>query len=107
MLDEAQLRLGLFDGAVSAIGQPQHHASAIALGQAIAHLIDHCLQSTADSANGTPYARFVTALETAISQLRGTYGLAALFSEAPGVIFVARLGSPLVVGVGEADSASK
>ncbi|MEM8679247.1 MAG: glutamine--fructose-6-phosphate transaminase (isomerizing) [Planctomycetota bacterium] len=71
--------------------------------EVVAHLLDHCLRSTSDVTNGTPHARFVAALESTISQLRGTYGLAVLFADAPGVIFVARLGSPLVVGVGDGE----
>ena len=35
-----------------------------------------------------------------MAQLQGTYGLAVLFRDWPDVIIAARLGSPLVVGVG-------
>jgi len=44
--------------------------------------------------------RVVTRTLTALS---GTYGLAILFRDCPDAIFVARLGSPLVVGVGEGE----
>ncbi len=41
------------------------------------------------------------AVETAVSQLKGTFGLAVLFRDAPGLLIAARLGSPLVIGVGK------
>jgi len=39
----------------------------------------------------------------AIGQLRGTFGLAIIFRQWPDAIFAARLGSPLVVGVGDGE----
>jgi glucosamine--fructose-6-phosphate aminotransferase (isomerizing) len=47
--------------------------------------------------------RLVEAVSLALSQLQGTYGLAILFREAPDVIIAARLGSPLVIGVGDGE----
>ena len=38
-----------------------------------------------------------------LAQLQGTYGLAVLFRDYPDVIIAARLGSPLVVGVGDGE----
>jgi glutamine---fructose-6-phosphate transaminase (isomerizing) len=82
----------------------------------IAHLIASCLEkgSDADSrtsgANGKKpnplgvadrHAPLVRAVQQALVQLRGTYGLAILFRDHPDVIIAARLGSPLVVGVGD------
>jgi glutamine---fructose-6-phosphate transaminase (isomerizing) len=94
----------------------------------IAHLIASCLEkqtfSAADSqTNGAaaakngkgtsksgakvpaepadPHEPLILAVQEALAQLRGTYGLAIIFREHPGVIIAARLGSPLVVGVGE------
>ena len=46
------------------------------------------------------YQPLVAAVQAALAQLQGTYGLAILFREWPEVIIAARLGSPLVVGVG-------
>jgi glucosamine--fructose-6-phosphate aminotransferase (isomerizing) len=43
------------------------------------------------------------AVRQAIAQLQGTYGLAVLFRDHPDVIIAARLGSPLVVGVGDGE----
>jgi glucosamine--fructose-6-phosphate aminotransferase (isomerizing) len=47
------------------------------------------------------YAPLVEAIQAALSQLRGTYGLAMVFRDWPDVIVVARLGSPLVLGIGD------
>ena len=82
----------------------------------IAHLIASCLekqdgdqapaaQGEADagkSTRGAPqYDHLVRAIKTALAQLHGTYGLAILFRDYPDVLFAARLGSPLVIGVGD------
>jgi len=48
-----------------------------------------------------PYAPLVAAVQNTLSQLQGTYGLAILFRDWPNVIVAARLGSPLVIGVGD------
>jgi glucosamine--fructose-6-phosphate aminotransferase (isomerizing) len=68
----------------------------------IAHLIDSCLKRQAPVADmaAVGYQPLVAAVQTALAQLQGTYGLAILFREWPEVIIAARLGSPLVVGVG-------
>ncbi len=47
------------------------------------------------------YGHLVRAIQETLVQLHGTYGLAIVFRDYPEVIFAARLGSPLVVGVGE------
>ncbi len=44
------------------------------------------------------------AVRTALSKVRGTYGIAVLFAERPDVIVVARNGSPLVVGLGQGET---
>lgn len=41
------------------------------------------------------------ALQVTLMQLKGTYGLAVLFQECPEMLLVARVGSPLVIGIGE------
>lgn len=73
--------------------------------EVIAHLIASCLEKQAaqPSCNGEvgdPYEPLVKAVQAALAQLHGTYGLAILFRDHPNVIIAARLGSPLVVGVG-------
>jgi glutamine---fructose-6-phosphate transaminase (isomerizing) len=78
--------------------------------EVIAHLVASCLeklleQEPADrqaiAASG--YALLVKAVAKALSKLRGTYGLGIIFREFPEVLFAARLGSPLVVGVGDGE----
>src|SRR4029079_12524336 len=49
------------------------------------------------------YAPLVGAVQGALAQLRGTYGLAMVFRDWPDVIVAARLGSPLVIGVGDGE----
>jgi glucosamine--fructose-6-phosphate aminotransferase (isomerizing) len=49
------------------------------------------------------YAPLVGAVQAALGQLRGTYGLAMIFRDWPDVIVAARLGSPLVIGVGDGE----
>jgi glucosamine--fructose-6-phosphate aminotransferase (isomerizing) len=58
--------------------------------EVIAHLIAHHLDGD-----------LVEAVRKAVARLKGTYGLAVLSPRNPGLIVGARLGSPLVVGVGQ------
>jgi glucosamine--fructose-6-phosphate aminotransferase (isomerizing) len=44
---------------------------------------------------------FIDAVSQTLAQLKGTYGLAVLSPLFPGVVIGARLGSPLVVGIGQ------
>lgn len=41
------------------------------------------------------------ALTEALGRVRGTYGIAVMFKNEPGVVYAAALGSPLSIGVGE------
>ena len=43
------------------------------------------------------------AIESATNQIKGTYGLAVLFRDVPGLLVATRLGSPLVVGIGRGE----
>lgn len=43
------------------------------------------------------------AVRIALSKVRGTYGIAVLSADEPGTMIAARHGSPLVVGIGEAE----
>ncbi|MCE9546103.1 MAG: glutamine--fructose-6-phosphate transaminase (isomerizing) [Planctomycetia bacterium] len=75
----------------------------------IAHLIDSCLmqhQTALDEATRGTRRRhelLVAAIAEALAQLRGTYGLAILLRDDPDVLIAARLGSPMVVGVGDGE----
>lgn len=72
--------------------------------EVIAHLIADCYEQQkrqAHSANGHgEHADVIAAVNNALSQLRGTYGLAIVFRDHPELIVAARLGSPLVIGIG-------
>ncbi len=46
---------------------------------------------------------FVKAVQLALAQIRGTYGLAILHADHPKKIIVARKGSPLLIGVGDGE----
>lgn len=78
--------------------------------EVIAHLVASCLKKRSEA--GAPvngghlsgvserHALLLAAVEEAVSRLQGTYGLALLFREHPDALVAARMGSPLVVGVG-------
>jgi glucosamine--fructose-6-phosphate aminotransferase (isomerizing) len=70
----------------------------------IAHMIDSCLNQ-AEQAEGTsdPNAAAIVAVENALRQLRGTYGLVVLFRNYPDLMIAAKLGSPLVIGIGDGE----
>jgi len=59
--------------------------------------------NTSNEAPADPHRALVSAVREAVAQLRGTYGLVVLFRDRPDVMIAARMGSPLVVGVGEGE----
>jgi len=71
--------------------------------EVVAQLIAHELDQLPEEqfAAEDPFAPLVAAVQIALAQLRGTYGLAIMFRDWPSVIIAARLGSPLVLGVGD------
>ncbi len=75
--------------------------------ESVAHLIAYCLKQAEPHAKRLNekhrHGILVEAVSQAVRQLRGTYGLAILFRDYPGVIIAARQGSPLVVGVGSGE----
>ena len=69
--------------------------------EVLAHLISSCLDRQASpTPEQDPHERLVQAVKDALAQIRGTYGLSIIFRDHPDVIIAARLGSPLVLGVG-------
>ena len=69
-----------------------------------AHLIAHHLEEeTKLGADPTLAETCIQAVEKAIKKIKGTYGLAILFRDVPGLLVAARLGSPLVVGIGKGE----
>ncbi|MCO6045900.1 glutamine--fructose-6-phosphate transaminase (isomerizing) [Aeoliella sp. ICT_H6.2] len=76
--------------------------------EVIAQLLDYelhrCQEVEDDELRVTdPYHVLVQAMQATLSQLRGTYGLAVVFRDWPNVILAARLGSPLVIGIGDGE----
>ena len=71
--------------------------------EVIAQLIGRELGATLDGNEDAdlPVSIFVDVLSRCLRMLKGTYGLGVISSRFPGVILGARLGSPLVVGIGE------
>jgi glucosamine--fructose-6-phosphate aminotransferase (isomerizing) len=72
--------------------------------EAVAHLVAHELEQLEEAEaddSADRFAPLVTAVQKALAQLRGTYGLAIVVRDWPDAIIAARLGSPLVVGVGD------
>ncbi len=75
--------------------------------EVVAQLIAHELENVqADEVDDSfdRFAPLVTAVQNALVQLQGTYGLAIVFRDWPDAIVVARLGSPLVIGIGEGEN---
>tara|TARA_R110002049_G_scaffold4601_5_gene32275 strand:- start:390043 stop:391899 length:1857 start_codon:yes stop_codon:yes gene_type:complete len=70
--------------------------------EVVAHLVAEGLRNTPRDPN-QPNMRYATAVQWAVDQLRGTYGLAIGFREQPNLIVAARFGSPLVIGVGSGE----
>ncbi|MEM8666925.1 MAG: glutamine--fructose-6-phosphate transaminase (isomerizing) [Planctomycetota bacterium] len=70
--------------------------------EVVAHLVAECLKQTPDAAD-QPNVRYLNAVQAAVRQLRGTYGLAIAFRDRPNLLIAARFGSPLVIGVGRGE----
>src|SRR5262249_4376910 len=72
--------------------------------EVVAHLIAHHLDEQIRLGKD-PKARdtLLKAIELALGRLKGTYGLAILFRDFPDLLIAARLGSPLVVGIGRGE----
>lgn len=72
--------------------------------EVIAHSIDHHLRRGVSRQDGQLGNRpYVEAVKATLAELRGTYGLVVLFRDRPGLLIAARLGSPLVIGVGDGE----
>lgn len=73
--------------------------------EVVAHLIARELENRSDepASSMEPYAVLIEAVQAALAQLRGTYGLGILFRDYPNVLVAARLQSPLVIGIGKGE----
>ncbi len=68
----------------------------------IAHLIERELERLGGS-GGKHGGAEAAAVAAAIARVSGTYGLACLFADKPGLLVGARNGSPLAIGVGDGE----
>lgn len=71
--------------------------------EVIAQLIAEEMQQVDHDQVGSDYEPLVDAVRRTLTRLRGTYGLVVIFRDYPEVLIAARLGSPLVVGVGRGE----
>jgi glucosamine--fructose-6-phosphate aminotransferase (isomerizing) len=72
--------------------------------EVVAHLVAHHLfEEIKLGANPGEIKTCLRAVESALKRVKGTYGLAILFRDVPGLLIAARLGSPLVVGIGRGE----
>jgi glutamine---fructose-6-phosphate transaminase (isomerizing) len=60
----------------------------------------HLIEEVYDAGEGRSSQALERAVEAALRQVEGTYGIAVVSTRDPGKIVVARLGSPLLIGVG-------
>ena len=73
----------------------------------LAHLIAHFydgMGSLGDSISPDAAGDPITAVRAALSRVRGTWGIAVVFRDHPGLVIAARNGSPLVVGIGDGET---
>ena len=70
--------------------------------EVLAHLIGKGYDQADDPEHNAE--RLLGAVRDALSVVSGTYGIAVMHAELPGVIVGARLGSPLVVGLGKGEN---
>lgn len=72
--------------------------------QTDSEVLAHLIGKSYDQIEGEdPQQRLVSAIREALSQVSGTYGIVAMHADAPGFLVGARLGSPLVVGLGKGE----
>ena len=69
--------------------------------EVLAHLLG---QKFAEQGSGGIKQRLVTAVRNALAEVKGTYGIAVIHSDEPNYVVGARLGSPLVVGLGNGEN---
>jgi glucosamine--fructose-6-phosphate aminotransferase (isomerizing) len=75
--------------------------------EVLAHLIAHFydgMGSLGDSISPDAAGDPIKAVRAALSRVRGTWGIAVVFRDHPGVVICARNGSPLVVGLGDGET---
>ena len=71
--------------------------------EVLAHLVGKKYEASAES-DATPQMRLVAAVRDALKLISGTYGIVTMHADIPGFLVGARLGSPLVVGLGKGEN---
>ena len=74
--------------------------------EVIAHLVGYHLEreiAEGNDSNSDSYEPLIQAVKHAVAELRGTYGLVVMFRDYRDLLIAARLGSPLVLGVGDGE----
>jgi glutamine---fructose-6-phosphate transaminase (isomerizing) len=71
--------------------------------EVLAHLVGKHYDATGAQPVEAPAARLLEAVRAALRQVVGTYGIAVMHRDAPGVVVGARRGSPLVLGIGKGE----
>ncbi len=72
--------------------------------EVVANLIGYFYNKSGEIDGPTPtngQNRFEWAVQRALREIHGTYGLAIFCSDFPGVLIGAKLGSPLIIGIGD------
>ncbi|MEM0969063.1 MAG: glutamine--fructose-6-phosphate transaminase (isomerizing), partial [Verrucomicrobiota bacterium] len=69
--------------------------------EVLAHLLG---QKFADQKKGGVKQRLVQALRSSLALVKGTYGVAVVHADVPDYVIGARLGSPLIVGLGKGEN---
>lgn len=69
--------------------------------EVVAHLVAEHLKEHQTGSEEPTIQHCIDAVQSAISMLRGTYGLVIMFRDFPDLLIAARCGSPLVIGVGK------
>ncbi len=96
-----------YDTLKSQLSKNGHEFKSTTDTEVLAHLIgEHYAQMTAGK-NGTAKngeSVLAKAVSSALREVLGTYGIAVICTDEPGVIIGARRGSPLIVGVGDGEN---
>ena len=72
--------------------------------EVLLNLIAFLYKDGQEAAPADPETAFLAALRGALSQVEGTYGIVLTCADLPDLIFGARKGSPLVIGVGNGEN---
>ncbi len=72
--------------------------------EVLSHLIGSAYDDKAGSNGNNNEEQLVAAVREALKQVTGTYGIAVMHVDAPGFLVGARLGSPLIVGLGKGEN---